>query len=93
MALTRATGGGRGCQPCATSLASLITPPSPPLLIQHDSVPPNVRFEIADIEQPWSFTYPFDLIFSRFMTGAVGNWRGYIEQCYEWVIPVDDSSR
>ncbi|KIW30060.1 uncharacterized protein PV07_05837 [Cladophialophora immunda] len=51
------------------------------------SVPPNVRFEVMDVGQPWVFSYQFDFIFSRFMTGAVADWRGFIRQCYENLAP------
>ncbi|KAH0848133.1 hypothetical protein FOPE_01845 [Fonsecaea pedrosoi] len=53
------------------------------LLILTSSVPPNVRFEIMDVGQPWVFGYQFDFIFSRFMTGAIADWRQFIRQCYE----------
>lgn len=47
------------------------------------SVPPNVKFEIMDVSQSWLFTYQFDFIFSRFMTGAIANWRQYLQECFE----------
>ncbi|KAK1532304.1 methyltransferase domain-containing protein [Colletotrichum costaricense] len=36
---------------------------------QPEFVPPNVLFEIDDIEEPWTFTKPFDYIHSRMMKG------------------------
>lgn len=50
------------------------------------SVPPNVRFEIDDIEEPWTFSQPFDYIHSRTMTGSIADWKRYIQRCYEWVV-------
>jgi SAM-dependent methyltransferase len=51
--------------------------------VQPTFVPTNVKFEIMDIGQPWSFGYHFDFIFCRFMTGAIANWRALIQECYE----------
>ncbi|KAJ0270924.1 hypothetical protein COL940_011319 [Colletotrichum noveboracense] len=51
-------------------------------LILH-SVPPNVRFEIDDIEEPWTFSKPFDYIHSRMMTSSIANWKSYLQKCYE----------
>lgn len=47
------------------------------------SVPPNVKFEIDDIEEPWTWSRPFDYIHSRMMTSAINDWRAYLAQCYE----------
>ena len=55
----------------------LITNPS-------HSVPPNVQFEIDDMEQEWTFTKKFDFIFSRMMTGAISNWVAYIERSFAY---------
>ncbi|EXJ76158.1 uncharacterized protein A1O5_00666 [Cladophialophora psammophila CBS 110553] len=55
--------------------------------VQPDYVPPNVRFEVMDVGQPWAFHYSFDFIFSRFMTGAIADWRQFIQQCYENLAP------
>jgi len=55
--------------------------------VQPSFVPPNVNFEVADVEHPWSFTYKFDFIFSRMMTGAVSDWRRFIQQCYDNLNP------
>jgi hypothetical protein len=52
------------------------------LLIQ-DSVPPNVTFEIDDLEEDWTFSEKFDFIHSRMMTGALSNWRKLFVQAFE----------
>ncbi|OAL30015.1 hypothetical protein AYO22_01921 [Fonsecaea multimorphosa] len=36
--------------------------------IQPTHVPPNCSFEIDDVEQEWTWSFPFDYIFSRFMS-------------------------
>ncbi|KAF9767775.1 hypothetical protein IL306_015012 [Fusarium sp. DS 682] len=51
------------------------------------SVPPNVSFEIDDIEDEWTYSKPFDYIHSRFMTSCIANWRKYLTQCFEHLKP------
>ena len=48
-----------------------------------DFVPPNVRFEIDDVEDQWTWGAPFDYIHSRYMTGGIKDWRKYVGQCFE----------
>ncbi|GKT55103.1 methyltransferase domain-containing protein [Colletotrichum tofieldiae] len=38
-------------------------------------VPPNVRFEIDDIEEDWTYSQPFQYIHSRIMTSSINDWR------------------
>lgn len=47
------------------------------------SVPENVRFEIDDVDEDWTYSKPFDYIHSRFMTGAINNWRKFFGSAYE----------
>ncbi|KAF4874674.1 Secondary metabolism regulator LAE1 [Colletotrichum siamense] len=56
-------------------------------VVQPDFVPPNVKFEIDDIEEPWTFSRPFDFIHSRMMTSSIANWRTYLEKCYDGLAP------
>ncbi|KAJ0319950.1 hypothetical protein Brms1b_003544 [Colletotrichum noveboracense] len=51
------------------------------------SVAPNVKFEIDDIEDEWTFSKPFDYIHSRHLTGALANWKEYITNCYNNLTP------
>lgn len=47
--------------------------------------PPNVRFEIDDCCSEW--TYPensFDLIHVRGLTGSVGNWPKFYQECLKY---------
>lgn len=48
------------------------------------SVPPNVEFQIDDVEDEWTYTQPFDYIHSRMMTSAIANWKKYIERCFRY---------
>jgi hypothetical protein len=58
------------------------------------SMPPNVMFEIDDLEKPWAFSKGFDFIFSRMVTGSFSNWKQYIERCFAYIphhTPLSDS--
>ncbi|KAK2041973.1 methyltransferase domain-containing protein [Colletotrichum somersetense] len=54
---------------------------------QPEFVPPNVRFEIDDVEEDWTFSTPFDYIHSRMMTGSIRDWKRFIKQCYDNLNP------
>jgi Methyltransferase domain len=56
-------------------------------------VPPNVHFEVEDVEEPWTFTRPFDYIHCRYMAGAISDWPGLMRQCFEQVIIYDSITR
>lgn len=45
-------------------------------------VPPNVHFEVADIEDEWAFTQPFTYIFARYLAGAIKNWPLLMQQTF-----------
>lgn len=55
------------------------------------SVPPNVEFQIDDVEDDWTYVEPFDYIHSRMMTSAIANWKKYIERCFEYGLPFSAS--
>ncbi|CCF47165.1 hypothetical protein CH063_04073 [Colletotrichum higginsianum] len=57
---------------------------SPP---QQEFVPPNVRFEIDDVEEEWIESLPFDYIHSRFMNASIANWKEYIKNCFDNLAP------
>lgn len=50
-------------------------------------VPPNVHFEITDIEDDWTFKLPFTYIHSRYMAGSVKDWPKLISQCFQHLQP------
>jgi len=50
-------------------------------------VPPNVRFEIDDYEEEWTFSQPFDFIHARYLAGAVYSWEKLVKQCYKHLKP------
>ncbi|KAI8310247.1 Secondary metabolism regulator LAE1 [Colletotrichum sp. SAR11_240] len=55
--------------------------------IQPSDVPPNVRFEVDDIEDEWTYSRPFDYIHSRVMTSSVADWPQYLKKCYDNLQP------
>ncbi|KAI8682056.1 hypothetical protein NCS55_00459900 [Fusarium keratoplasticum] len=55
--------------------------------IQPSFVPPNVEFFVDDIEEPWSFSQPFDYIHSRMMTFSIKSWPEYIRKIYDNLAP------
>ncbi|KAI8151296.1 Secondary metabolism regulator LAE1 [Colletotrichum sp. SAR 10_70] len=56
---------------------------SPPLA----EVPPNVTFEVDDIEEPWLYSRPFDYIHSRVMNSSIRDWKQFIQNCYDHLTP------
>ncbi|KAF4782103.1 TAM domain methyltransferase [Colletotrichum scovillei] len=55
--------------------------------VRADFVPPNVRFEIDDVEDVWTYSQPFEYIHSRFMTAAIDDWDVFIKRCYDNLTP------
>ncbi|KAF4313836.1 methyltransferase type 11 [Botryosphaeria dothidea] len=55
--------------------------------IQPSFLPPNVRFEIDDIEDDWTYTEKFDFIHARYLLGAIKDWPALIQKCYKYLKP------
>ncbi|KAI8150971.1 putative methyltransferase tdiE [Colletotrichum sp. SAR 10_70] len=56
--------------------------------IQPAFVPPNVHFQIDDIEEePWTFSQKFDFVYSRMMTSAIADFPKMFRQSYENLNP------
>lgn len=51
--------------------------------IQPGFVPPNVSFQVDDIEEPWTFRDKFDFLYARMMTGSFADWPKFFTQAYE----------
>ncbi|PYI08362.1 methyltransferase domain-containing protein [Aspergillus sclerotiicarbonarius CBS 121057] len=51
--------------------------------IQPTMVPPNVVFEVDDIEAEWPPRQPFDLIHARYLCGSIQDWPKLFQQAYE----------
>ena len=50
-------------------------------------VPENVKFEIDDAEQPWTFRTPFDLIHARYLAAAITDWPQLMRQTLNFTKP------
>ncbi|KAF6829662.1 methyltransferase domain-containing protein [Colletotrichum musicola] len=50
--------------------------------VQTTWVPPNVKFEVDDVESPW-VGRKYDFIFSRFMAGAIADWPKLVKNTFE----------
>ncbi|KAF6845100.1 methyltransferase domain-containing protein [Colletotrichum musicola] len=50
-------------------------------------VPPNVTFEVDDIEEPWLYSLRFDYIHSRMMTSSIADWKKYFQNCFDHLEP------
>jgi SAM-dependent methyltransferase len=51
--------------------------------IQPRWVPPNVRFEVDDVEADWTYSQPFDFIHCRCLYGAIKDWKRLVKQIYD----------
>ncbi|KAK1851997.1 methyltransferase domain-containing protein [Colletotrichum chrysophilum] len=51
------------------------------------SVPPNVKFEVDDIEQSWAYGEPFDYVHIRGMTSSISDWPAFLEKVYNGIAP------
>ncbi|KAL4816687.1 S-adenosyl-L-methionine-dependent methyltransferase [Aspergillus spinulosporus] len=50
-------------------------------------VPPNVIFEVDDVESEWPPRAPFDFIHSRYMCGSIEDWPRLAQQAYNQLKP------
>jgi len=50
--------------------------------IQPSFVPPNLKFEIDDVEEEWTWG-KFDYIHLRTMNASFNDWPKFFKQCYE----------
>ncbi|KAH8684141.1 S-adenosyl-L-methionine-dependent methyltransferase [Ilyonectria robusta] len=55
--------------------------------IQGDFAPPNLNFQVDDLEEPWTFHVKFDFIYSRMMTAGLADWPRFFEQAFENLTP------
>ncbi|KXH38642.1 hypothetical protein CNYM01_08729 [Colletotrichum nymphaeae SA-01] len=70
--------------PEAEVLGIDLSPAQPELQV---GVPPNVRFEIDDLEETWTYSRPFDYIHSRMITSCVKDWKAYFQQSFDHLNP------
>ncbi|KAK1460629.1 TAM domain methyltransferase [Colletotrichum cuscutae] len=60
---------------------------SHPVLTFNSPVIPNVRFEIDDLEEDWTYAHKFDYIHSRFMTSSIANWKDLLTKAFKHLVP------
>ena len=56
-------------------------------------VPPNVTFEVDDVEDPWTYSKKFDFIHCRTMANAIRDWPKLVKNCFEYVTTTPSSLR
>jgi len=54
---------------------------------QPSFVPPNLTFEIDDLEEEWTFSTPFDFIYGRMTVGAFADSSKFFQQAYNNLTP------
>ncbi|OJD21936.1 hypothetical protein ACJ73_06725 [Blastomyces percursus] len=54
---------------------------------ENGRLPPNVGFELDNIEEDWSYKRPFDFIHSRHLASAVTDWPRLVRQAYQNLNP------
>ena len=55
--------------------------------VQPQMVPRNVKFEVDDVEAPWTHPTKFDYIHCRLMAGSIADWPKLIQTCYDNLKP------
>ena len=55
--------------------------------IQPLDVPPNVKFEVADFNDDWTFTHKFDFIHARALMGSSQDFPNLIRKAYDQLKP------
>ncbi|KAE8362373.1 S-adenosyl-L-methionine-dependent methyltransferase [Aspergillus caelatus] len=55
--------------------------------IQPTMVPPNVRFEVDDVENDWDYRSEFDYIHARYFAGAIKDWPNLLRQTFKFTKP------
>jgi SAM-dependent methyltransferase len=53
--------------------------------IQPSFVPPNLSFQVDDLDGQWTFGHKFDFIYSRMMTASFEDWPRFFAQSFEYV--------
>lgn len=55
--------------------------------IQPSFIPPNLSFQVDDVEAPWTYTEKFDFIYSRMMIGSLADVPKFMTQSLENLNP------
>ena len=57
------------------------------LTLNNGRVPANVKFEIDDAEEPWTFQHKFDYVHVRYLAAAIVDWPKLVRQAYDATEP------
>ncbi|KAF5614170.1 methyltransferase [Fusarium subglutinans] len=55
--------------------------------IQPNFLPTNLQFQVDDLKDEWTFSYNFDFIFARMMTGSIGEFPKFFAQSFNALSP------
>ncbi|KAF4442653.1 hypothetical protein F53441_11694 [Fusarium austroafricanum] len=55
--------------------------------IQPEFLPTNLEFQVDDLEDEWTFSYKFDFIYARMMTGSIGDFPKFFKQSFDALTP------
>ncbi|CAK7236087.1 hypothetical protein SBRCBS47491_009516 [Sporothrix bragantina] len=55
--------------------------------IQPEYVPPNLRFEVDDVEDEWVYSAPFDFIHGRYILPSLKNPRATLQRIFDFLKP------
>lgn len=55
--------------------------------IQPGWVPPNCKFQVDDIEQPWTWSEDFDFIHIRHLEASIADWPALYKQAFDHLVP------
>jgi SAM-dependent methyltransferase len=81
------TGTGRWCRDMGDTYPASIIRGVDLSPTQSEWIPPNVFFEVDDVEADWTYTTKFDYIHCRSMTGSIRDWPSLTAQCYSSLKP------
>ncbi|KAI4167086.1 MAG: hypothetical protein LQ343_007490 [Gyalolechia ehrenbergii] len=56
-------------------------------MAMHPRVPPNVKFEVDDCEELWTFPEKFDVIHARYLAAAIVDWPKLMAQAFQFTNP------
>ncbi|KAL9002936.1 MAG: hypothetical protein Q9188_004173, partial [Gyalolechia gomerana] len=56
-------------------------------MVMHPRVPPNVKFEVDDCEELWTFPKKFDVIHARYLAAAIVDWPKLMAQAFQFTNP------
>ncbi|KAF0635454.1 hypothetical protein FPSE5266_01987 [Fusarium pseudograminearum] len=55
--------------------------------IQPNFLPTNLEFQVDDLEDEWTYSYKFDFVFGRMLTGSIGDWPKFFQQSFDSLNP------